>query len=87
MSRVGRLLRRIPCQLDAERPVQRDRDPLPRIEGVAAAEAALDRADGGSAEPHGEAELRLRQPAPPSARADLVARPDELLAVAARRLE
>ena len=43
VARVRRLLVRVAAKLDAERDVERHGDSLPRVDGVAAAQTALDR--------------------------------------------
>src|SRR3954451_20035605 len=87
MPGVRRLVKRIAPEFESHRSPEPDRDPLPRLERVSAAEASLDVADRRATQPDEVSQLALGQPAPFPARTDLAARARELLPVPQSRLE
>ena len=79
MAGIGGSLARVASQLYAQRSIDSQAKPLPGVEGVAAASAALDRSDRGSAKPDSRTNLSLGQTPSTPGGTQLPAEPGHLL--------
>ena len=86
MAGVIRLAGSIVLQFHAQRPPDRQRQPLPRVHRVTAAAPALDGADGCPRQPDCPPDLLLRAPPPESRRSNLTSKAGQLFEVAASGL-
>jgi hypothetical protein len=76
---IGGFLARVASQLDPHRSIHGEGEALPGVEGVAAASAALDRSDRGSAKPDSRTNLSLGQTPSTPGGTQLPAEPGHLL--------
>ena len=83
---IGGFLARVAAQLYAQRSIDGQAEPLPGVERVAAASAALDRSDRGSAKPDSRTNLSLGQTPSTPGGTQLPAKSSQLFEVELRRL-